>query len=95
MSNSFNRKIGDTINGWEYAIKDTTNWWGCQVHTYHWKPVDVLEYYKVRIVSGSVTNGQGQYINGKWAYPNVYRDAFQDTPYVFGTKAQGGLRFTT
>lgn len=88
VSNSFNRKIGDTINGWEYAIKDTTNWWGCQVHTYHWKPVDVLEYYKVRIASGSVTNGSGQYINGKWKYPKVYRDAFQDTPYVFGTKAQ-------
>ena len=88
VSNSFNRKIGDTINGWEYAIKDTTDWWGCKVHTYHWKPVDVLEYYKVRIASGSVTNGSGQYINGQWKYPNVYKDAFQDTPYVFGTKAQ-------
>ncbi len=88
VSNSFNRKIGDTINGWEYAIKDTTNWWGCQVHTYHWKPVDVLEYYKVRIASGSVTNGQGKYYNGKWNYPKVYSDVFQDTPYVFGTKAQ-------
>ena len=88
VSNSFNRKIGDTINGWVYAIKDTTDWWGCQVHTYHWKPVDVLEYYKVRIASGSVGNGSGQYINGQWKYPNVYRDAFQDTPYVFGTKAQ-------
>lgn len=88
VSNSFNRKIGDTINGWEYAIKDTTNWWGCQVHTYHWKPVDVLEYYKVRIQSGTVTNGMGQYIDGKWKYPKVYKDAFQDTPYIFGTKAQ-------
>ena len=88
VSNSFNRKIGDTINGWEYAIKDTTDWWGCKVHTYHWKPVDVLEYYKVRIASGSITRGQGQYINGQWKYPNVYKDAFQDTPYVFGTKAQ-------
>jgi hypothetical protein len=57
VSNSFNRKIGDTINGWEYAIKDTTDWWGCKVNTYHWKPVDVLEYFKVRIESGKVTNG--------------------------------------
>ena len=88
VSNSFNRKIGDTINGWVYSIKDTKDWWGCKVHTYHWKPKDKLQYFKVRIASGSVTNGSGKYINGTWKYPKIYKDQFQDTPYVFGTKGQ-------
>lgn len=89
VSDSFNRKIGDTINDWVYSIKDTKNWWGCKVNTYHWKPKDELRYYKVRIASGTVGQGSGHYKAGVgWKYPKIYKEQFQDTPYVFGTEAQ-------
>jgi len=89
VSNSFNRKIGDTINDWVYSIKDTQDWWGCKVNTYHWKPKNKLQYYKVRIASGIVGQGSGYYVSGEgWKYPKLYKDQFQDTPYVFGTEAQ-------
>ena len=89
VSDSFNRKIGDTINDWVYSIKNTKDWWGCKVNTYHWKPKELLHYFKVRIASGVVGRGSGHYTSGVgWEYPKIYKDLFQDTPYVFGTEAE-------
>jgi len=49
VSNTKARKLGDVVNGWEYVVKDTTEHYGVQIHTYQWLAVnrDNLKFYGV------------------------------------------------
>ncbi len=88
VSNSFNRKIGDTINGWEYAVKNTTDYWGIAVNKYHWKPVEELSYFKVKIIGGTLGHNQSfNYTTHKWEYHPRFDTSIASAPYIFADEA--------
>ena len=49
VSNTKARKLGDVVNGWEYVVKDTQEYYGVQIHTYQWLAVnrDNLKFFGV------------------------------------------------
>lgn len=82
LSNSMQRKVGDTINGWVYSIKSTNEQYGQKIHTYYWVPKDKVEYQQVGVLMPYLKRDQ-VYKNGSWVY--VYNLGHSNTtlPYIF------------
>tara|TARA_R110002074_G_scaffold145255_4_gene294061 strand:- start:240 stop:1835 length:1596 start_codon:yes stop_codon:yes gene_type:complete len=82
LSNSMQRKVGDTINGWVYSIKSTNEQYGQKIHTYYWVPKDKVQYQKVLVLMPYLKRDQ-VYKNGSWVY--VYKLGHSNTilPYIF------------
>lgn len=82
LSNSMQRKVGDTINGWVYSIKSTNEQYGQKIHTYYWVPKDKVQYQQVSIHMPYLKRDQ-QYKNGKWVYVHKLGHSSTTLPYIF------------
>lgn len=82
LSNSMQRKIGDTVNDWVYSIKSTQEQYGQKIHKYHWTPKDDVEYFQVRIRMPYLKRDQ-KYKNGNWVYVRSLGYTNTTLPYIF------------
>jgi hypothetical protein len=82
LSNSMQRKIGDTINGWVYSIKSTNEQYGQKIHTYHWVPKDEVEYFRVSIHMPYLARQQ-KYRNNRWVYVASLNSNATTLPFIF------------